>query len=273
LSKWVAVHVDCCEESAVPDERWVMAYEYDGSVWRVTGTRRIRVGEEIDAGREGELPLGVHVPDVLVSRRAMSVTATEDGWNIRATNRNGAVLHPWCLPSQRIGKCSTTVDWPLVAVRMLAGQRTSWHWLLLEFDDPSALVRVGEDEEPPEIGHHRGPATATAFTPRGLTRAEREALEAVFPRQLQWPPHEQAEPVLLKQAASRLRLSISGLQDRLKSALARALALGLDRPVALTDPAYLHVLARAGYLQPPGTFDHRSSRDAPWFGCARPQPA
>ncbi|MFC5947897.1 hypothetical protein ACFQH9_06380 [Pseudonocardia lutea] len=257
----------------MPDERWVMAYEYDGSVWRVTATRRIGVGEEIVAGREGELPLGVHVPDVLVSRRAMTVTATEDGWTIRATNRNGAVLHPWCLPSHLIRKCSTTVDWPLVGVRLLPGSRTSQHWLLLEFDDPSTLVRVGEDEDPPEVGQHRGPVTATAFTPRGLTRAEREALEAVFPRQLQWPPHEHTEPVLLKQAASRLRLSISGLQDRLKSALARALALGLDRPVALTDPAYLHVLARAGYLEPPLTFDHRSSHDPPWFGCPRTQPA
>jgi hypothetical protein len=76
---------------------------------------------------------------------------------------------------------------------------------------------------------------------------------------MQWPPNEQAEPMLLKQAAARLGLSVSGLQDRLKSALARALALGLDRPVALTDPTYLHVLARAGYIHPPVTFDHRSS--------------
>lgn len=245
------------------DERWVMAYEYDGSRWRVTATRRIRIGQEIDAGREGDLPLGVQVPDMLVSRRAISVTATEHGWDITATNRNGAVLHPWCLPSQLIVRGSTVVDWPLVAVRLLPGSRTLQHWMLLESDDPSALCRVGEQPAAPEIEQYRAPTTATAFTPRGVTQAEREALDTVFSRHLQWPPNEQAEPMLLKQAASRLGLSVSGLQDRLKSVLARALALGLDRPVALTDPTYLYVLARAGYICPPLTFDHRSQADAP----------
>ncbi len=80
---------------------WAMAYEYDGSSWQVTATRRIEVAQELEIGRGGEMPLGALVPDALVSRRAVHVTATEHGWNVAVSNRNGAILHPWCLPAQR----------------------------------------------------------------------------------------------------------------------------------------------------------------------------
>jgi len=44
------------------------------------------------------MPLGVQVPSARVSRHAMCVSATEDGWEIAMSNRNGAVLRPWCQP-------------------------------------------------------------------------------------------------------------------------------------------------------------------------------
>jgi hypothetical protein len=234
-----------------------MAYEYDGSNWRVTATRRIAVGQHLEIGRGGEMPLGVVVPDLLVSRRAMRVSATAHGWNVTVSNRNGAILHPWCLPPQLARARRWLIDWPLVAVRMLPCSGPSQHWVLLEFDNPLLILELNDRGLFPETDESQAPTTAETIKPRWLTGAEREALHAVFQAQLQWPPTESSEPLLLKQAAARLGISISGVQDRLKSALARALALGQDRTVALTDPSYLYILARAGYMDPPTQFAHR----------------
>jgi hypothetical protein len=238
--------------------RWAMAYEYDRSGWRSTAVRAIAVGEHLEIGRTGDMPLGVRVPNVQVSRRAMCVSATEDGWEIAVSNRNGALLHPWCQPPQKAPRHGLVVGWPLVAVQMLHSSGATQHWVLLECEDPQVLQR---DERPvplfPEIDDGEVVSTLDAVLPRGLTRAERAALHAVFSAQLQWPPVESAPPMLLKQAAARLGISISGLQDRLRAALIRACALGQDRKVALTDPAYLYALVRAGYISPPTQFPHR----------------
>ncbi len=130
------------------------------------------------------------------------------------------------------------------------------HWVLLEFDNP-VLPPEGSRRAFPEDDDGQAPTTVYAFKPRRLTCAEREALHIVFPAQLRWPPTDRAEPMLLKQAAARLGISVSAVQDRLKSALVRAVALGQDRIVSLTDPFYLYVLARAGYLALPTQFPHR----------------
>jgi hypothetical protein len=234
-----------------------MAYEYDGSHWRVTATRRLEVGQQLVVGREGDVRPGVVVPNEFVSRHAMRVSATEHGWDVTVSNRNGAMLHPWCLPPQRAVGRQVLIDWPLVAVRMLPSSGLSRHWVLLEFDHPFLLGDVTDYVPSPDNDERRVPTTANACSPRGLTNAEREALRIVFEAQMRWPPSERAEPMLLKQAAARLGITISGVQDRLKSALARALALGQDRAVALTDPSYVYVLARAGYLDLPTQLPHR----------------
>jgi hypothetical protein len=202
------------------------------------------------------MALGVVVPNPAVSRRAMQVAATEHGWEITVPNRNGAILHPWGLPSQRASVRGNLIDWPLVAVRMLPSSGFCQHWVLLEFDGPSLLPDVDNTRLFPEIDDCATVITAVT-RPGRLTNAEREALHMVFKGQLQWPPTEHACPMLLKQAAARLHISVSGLQDRLKSALARAIALGHDRTVPLTDPSYLYVLVRAGYLDLPTQFPHR----------------
>jgi hypothetical protein len=238
-------------------DRWVVAYEFDGSGWRVTADHRIAVEDDVEIGRMGRVPLGVQVPDMLVSRRALRVRATARGWSITVTNRNGAVLHPWCLPPQRVSERELQIDWPLVAVRMLPDCRALQHWVLLESDDPHLGPVVECPGLFPEIDESTETTTVDAIRPTGLTRAEREALHMVFQAQLCWPPVEPAEPMLLKQAAARLSISISGLQDRLRAAQFRARALGHDRRVALTDPTYLYALARAGYLDPPTCFPHR----------------
>lgn len=49
----------------------------------------------------------------------------------------------------------------------------------------------------------------------------------------------------------------SAVQDHLGKALNRALQLGLHHPVGLTDPEYLHLLVRAGYLPLPAQRPYR----------------
>jgi hypothetical protein len=228
-------------------DRWVMAYECDSTGCRVTAVAHPEIGRCVDVGREGELALGVKIQNTQVSRRAVCVTPTGHGWQIEVTNRNGAVLHRWA-QAPELGTRMSSIGWPLVGVRMLPDSGSSRHWVLLEADD----VPVGDGPPP-----HGDAVTDLADRPGDLPRAEREALQTVFAAQLHWPPRQPAEPLLLKQAASRLGISISGVQERLRAARGRALRVGLDREVGLTDPSYLYVLVRAGYLPPPGDHPHR----------------
>ena len=231
--------------------RWVMAYECDGTGCRVTGVVRPAVGRGVDVGREGQLALGVEVPNTQVSRRAVTVTPTASGWRVTVTNRNGAVLHRWGLPAELAGP-TNVVDWPLLAVRTLPDTGSRQHWVLLEADD----LAVSAGHGPPPV--EEGSRTDLSHRPGELPPAEREALATVFAAQLQWPPRQPAgPPLLLKQAATLLRISISGVQARLQAAQRRALRLGLDRPGGLTDPSYLYVLVRAGYLPVPRDHPHR----------------
>lgn len=231
-------------------DRWVMVYEGDADGCLVTAVSHLQVGQSVDAGREGELAIGVEAANRQVSRWAAVVTPTERGWRVDVTNRNGAVLHRWA-QAPELAAPTSTVNWPLVGLRMLPDSGSTQHWLLLEADD--LAVRAGSDAHGPG-----GTATDLADRPGELPQAEREALLTVFAGQLRWPPHRPTEPpMLLKQAAARLGITISGVQERLRAARSRALRVGLDREVGLTDPSYLYILARAGYLQPPADRPHR----------------
>ena len=55
----------------------------------------IEMGESLVVGREGDLPVGVDLADTGVSRQALTVTATAEGWELVCTNSNRAALHPW----------------------------------------------------------------------------------------------------------------------------------------------------------------------------------
>lgn len=78
------------------------------------------------------------------------------------------------------------------------------------------------------------------------------ALELVFEDYVAWrPPVAPPEPRQLKQVARRLGKSLSGVQDRLRSAQGKALRLGLARPSTLTHPDYFHHLVAAGYVAVP----------------------
>ncbi|MDT7581388.1 MAG: hypothetical protein QOK35_2652, partial [Pseudonocardiales bacterium] len=127
----------------------------------------------------------------------------------------------------------------------------SRHWVLLEADD-LPIVPGGPRATQTDIT-----PTDRIERPSGLPPAEHEALYTVFEAQLQWPPRDAVEPLLLKQAAKRIGITVSGLQDRLKAARTRAMKLGMGARVGLADPMYLYLLVRAGYLAPPTSFPHR----------------
>jgi len=48
----------------------------------------------ITIGRHAEMPLGVDVPDEGISRVALTITATAEGWAITNRSRNGIIRHP-----------------------------------------------------------------------------------------------------------------------------------------------------------------------------------
>lgn len=223
--------------------RWVVAREIKANGSWSDVAVAVPSDEPLVVGREGDLPLGVDPEDNGISRVALTVSATKNGWRIDVGNRGGARLHPWGLaagPAQP----HQSLDWPLIGVRVLCPTAGHQHWVLLE-------SRLPGDGDPPMLKEAGGMVTSTADPPKSLTPAEVEALWLVFADFLAWPPRVSATPLQLKQASRRLGVSDSAVQVRLNGAVAKARRLGLDRPVRLTDPDYLYVLVGAGYVAPP----------------------
>jgi hypothetical protein len=196
----------------------------------------------ITIGRRAEVSLGVDVPDEGISRVALAITATTDGWVITNTSRNGVIVNPWGLAPQR-PTATLRLRWSLIAVRVFGTRSDARHVVLLECDEYDVAHSV------PIIVP--GP-TAGATPPRPLRSAEIAALEVVFEPALAWPLLDSpAEPLQLKQAGRRLGITASAVKVRLEGARAKAELLGLERQAGVTDPAYLHVLVASGYLRPP----------------------
>jgi hypothetical protein len=231
-------------------DAWITVREGAPGSAPVTTTTGVSIGQQVTAGRAGHIVVGVDVADSGISRVVATITATPQGWTVRDTSRNGVVVHPWGLAPLR-ATTDVRLHWPLIGLRVLGAELDTRHWLLLECD------RYTVDASSP--GLEVGP-TLQADSPRPLTPAEQQALVTVFEATLAWPPPLiPAEPLQLKQASRRLGISASAVKVRLEGARAKAELLGLDRQVGVTDPAYLHVLAAAGYVQLP---EHR---------CASPQ--
>lgn len=224
-------------------ENWILVRECAPDRSQVPAGIRVDLGHTVVVGREGDLLLGVAYDDVGISRNAVALTATHEGWRIEVANRNGAVIHPWGLAPYRAQPVQL-LRWPLIGIRVAGAEPSQQHWVLLESDG----YAVGSTD--PVTG------TTPALTRRGappppLAPAELSALELVFADHLAWPPPTSAPvPRQLKQVAARLGKSLSGVQDRLRSAQDKALRLGLANAVTLTQPEYFHVLVAAGYVMP-----------------------
>jgi hypothetical protein len=229
------------------DERWALAYEYGPEGTSGPVGIQLPVGRSIVVGREGDLPLGVAIIDPGISRRAVEVSATPDGWDIDVLNTNRAVLYSWG-QSPVLVSGRHRLSWPRIALHVLNGDRTGTpdtkvHWLLLEADSIS-VTPAG-----PEIGP--GSQTFRPDPPPPLTAFQEAAIRAVFGELWAWPPKLDVQPVMLATVGRALGISESAVQERLKSAREKALQLGLRRACGLTDPEYVYVLVRAGLLAPP----------------------
>ena len=226
-------------EAQLMADAWITVREGAPDTAPVTTTTGVSIGQQVTVGRAGHVVVGVDVADSGISRVVATITATPQGWTVRDSSRNGIVIHPWGLAPLR-ATTDVRLHWPLIGLRVLGAEPDARHWVLLECD----RYAIDAADLKQAVG-----TTLQADPPRPLTPAEQQALATVFEAILAWPPPlVPAEPLQLKQASRRLGISASGVKVRLEGARAKAELLGLDRPVGVTDPAYLHVLAAAGYI-------------------------
>jgi len=52
----------------------------------------LEIGTRSRSGREGDLPVGVDLADTGISRQAITITPTPEGWQVVCTNSNRAAL-------------------------------------------------------------------------------------------------------------------------------------------------------------------------------------
>ena len=211
----------------------------DGGKPVLLGSHDVTPNVPVAIGRESNIGVGIDPIDFGVSRRALVATSTGSAWRIELHNHNRADLQLWGQPSMP-AQLVETLAWPRIAYHV-RGKLPVRHWVL--FDDPS----LGFPDPPP-----RSPSLVTESVdrPAPLTDAERAAIRVMFGDLLAWPPRTPAVLLQLKQAGPRLGIVREGVARRLERARGKALALGLGRTVPVTDPEYLYVLVRAGYLPP-----------------------
>jgi hypothetical protein len=190
-------------------------------------------------GREGDIGVGIDPVDPKVSRQAVEVTRTARGWRVAVTNRNGVVVHPWAQAAY-LAEREAELVWPRLALRVL-GNPELQHWVLLEDAD----LRPERAPLPPGTE-----LTESADQPRPLTVSQEQAIRTLFAELLAWPPVVPATPLQIKQVAYRLGVRPESIQRRLEEVRKKANAVGLARTGLLSDPEYLYVLVRAGYLEP-----------------------
>jgi hypothetical protein len=211
----------------------------DGGGLTLHGDQLMTFDDPLLVGREGDLGVGVSPVDPKVSRHAAKIERTAAGWHVTRLNRNGIIVQPWG-QAPGLAETETTLAWPRVALRVVGSPHLQ-HWVLL--DDPELRVRRPE----PSAGTH---LTETGDQPRPLTVAQEQAVRTLFGELLAWPPRVPATPMQLKQVASRLNVRPEAIQRRLEDVRRKASSVGLARVGLLTDPEYLYILVRAGYVQP-----------------------
>lgn len=200
----------------------------------------IEPGVNLVIGREGDVALGVVPPDLGVSRRALIVGVTAKGWSIEPTNSNGIELQPWGRAPfwLDIGR-PLEISWPWVGLRIIGSRPDVQHWVLLEAGTWSTQ------------GSGTGSTQTESPDAKPLTDAQLAAITAVFAQHLAWPPVAGAVPQTLDAAARRLGVSTAAVYQRLEAARARAYLLGSHPQSSVTEPDYIYVLVRNGFIEPP----------------------
>jgi hypothetical protein len=246
----------------------ISAREFDVSSRRQLCVRTIPIpkGSTISVGREADLLIGTNPHDAGVSRLALTVSRT-DGWRLDVRNRNGVVVQPWAQGATWVeARSELELSWARVGVRLVGSERSVEHWVLLESaedlarrDDSAPLrpgpprPRLAENADPAiESGPGFAGATRRPNVPRPLTRTQEAAVRTVFREFLAWPPISGAAPVPIAAAANRLGVSTTAVHERLTRVRERAYALGLHQQIGVSDPNYVHLLVRHGYLKPTG---------------------
>lgn len=214
-----------------------------------THSADLTMGEPLLIGREGLIGIGVDPDDPGVSRRALEVTATADGWELSIVNRHGAWVQLWGHAALRMEHDSSLRRaWPRVGVRIVGGDRELDHWVLLECDDYPL-------PKPTDLPEPAGPpGTDLARIPKALTDTQLQAVITVFAQYLAWPPISGPAPMALASVANRLHVTDGAIAERLKKVQERAYAFGLHHQVGVSDPDYVYLLARHGYLPLPASF-------------------
>ena len=225
-------------------DRRVVSWARGAAVTAPALALHVDLDEQVEIGREGDLPVGVEPEDPGISRLALSVTARATGWELRSTNRNGAVLHRWGqAPTMLEFDRPAHVRWPRAGVRLLGKEPGVEHWVLFEADD--YLLPAPEDLATTNA------ATYIPSAPRPLTSAQRDALTIVFAEHLAWPPVTSPVALARETAGRKLGISYAGVVDRLTAAQRKAHQLGSPQQVGLMEPDYLYVLVARGYLDAP----------------------
>lgn len=223
--------------SVLDDERFRIVVRTNGAAEHV---RELQPGASMSIGRDGDILLGIEPHDPGISRVALRVTASADGWRIVFTNRNGATLHEWAQAPEWIGYDEERlIRWPRVGIRLVGDVRDLEHWVLLETD----VLRIGR----PVADDHLL-ETQVATRPRELTASQMLAVYAVFPEHLAWPPRVSPASRSLEAAARRIGVTPSAIRERLRPVQERARELGFPQTVGVTEPEYVYHLAAHGFL-------------------------
>ncbi|GAB3855366.1 hypothetical protein ACFPIJ_59830 [Dactylosporangium cerinum] len=210
-----------------------------GGALRILQDLPVPRGRTLSVGRTADVDLGADPPDRGVSRHAVVVATDGAGWQVEPRNRGAVLLYEWGLPPRELVRAETVYA-SRVALQVTGGPGRE-HWVLLEDAVPAT------ESDPAAV-----PGSTDFAQPRALTPAQRAALEAVFADFLEWPPRRDRSVRQLKVAAASLYVSATSLRERLTSVVEKANRLGLGQHEDVLDPAYLHLLVRRRYLEPPG---------------------
>lgn len=205
-------------------------------------SRFVEAHEVIHVGRKADLVLGREPQDLGLSRVALKLAWTDSGWDIVASNQNGAVLHAWAqAPMQLREQSSIGLRWPRIGVCLVGQWPAMEHWVLMETEisvPRAPTARQGRVDGTTELPNR----------PRDITLPQLVAVSTTFADFFAWPPKLAPEPRTMDAVGARLGVTSSAIRERLLAVARRAHDLGYTGPINASDPGYVFHLAANGYF-------------------------